>query len=227
MEGATLPQTLPTELKTYERVWEKRDRDNVQLKKLLPVDFVRSTVTKHVNHDLILAAAAGVGIVADRLHQSVVSARVGDDPAWRFRGFALPILLPRVDDLSWAQIAELRRDRSMQRFRLLLNELEHEALNEAASGGDVERLLHQLYAGKLVEAQAAAVSKLGQARELAGGFIVGVAADVATAGLIAPFGTVAGAAVGTAVSAVQSVRRRNATKWMSVDARLREMTAGR
>ena len=55
----------------------------------------------------------------------------------RATGFAVPILFPRVSDLSWEAIKRLRDDKHMRRFRQVMREVEAAALDTAV-GGDLE-----------------------------------------------------------------------------------------
>ncbi len=59
--------------------WTWDDDRNLALERAIPERFVRSTVIKHANRDLALAATTGVTASIDALHLQVVQQRFRDD----------------------------------------------------------------------------------------------------------------------------------------------------
>lgn len=199
--------------------WTWADERNDALEQAIPDRFVRSTVIKHANRDLALVATAGVTASVDALHLRVVEQRFRDDTNWRFRGFAVPILFPSVADLPWEDIARLRRDPQMSRFRAVLGEVEEEAMLEAISG-DIEAAAHHAYENHLVGA-VGSIEGVGAAfRNTTLDFVIGAAAGIATTGITGPIGIAGGAALGAATGAAfdvrKIIRRRRSSSWVSV-----------
>ena len=71
---------------------------------------------------------------ANGLHSQLVAQRFRDEAGWKFQGYAIPFLFPQIGDWTWQQIANLRRDPNMTRFRAVLREIEDEAAAEAGAG---------------------------------------------------------------------------------------------
>ena len=115
--------------------WTWADQHNPYLDQAIPGRFVRTAVIKNANNDLALAAAAGCTVTIDGVHSQVVAQRFGDETGWKLRGYAIPFVFPQVGDWSWREIADLRRDPNMARFRAVLREIEEEAAAEAAERG--------------------------------------------------------------------------------------------
>jgi hypothetical protein len=105
---------------------------------------VRSAVIKNANTDLALGAAAGCTVPVDGLHAQVFAQRFGQESGWKLRGYAVPFLFPQIGGWTWEEIADLRRDRNMARFRAKLSEIEAEAADEAR-GGDLEVAVRHVY----------------------------------------------------------------------------------
>jgi hypothetical protein len=124
--------------------WTWADERNAQLEQAIPERFVRGAVIKNANNDLAIAIAAECTITIDGLHSQIVGQRFRDEEGWKLRGYSIPILFPQIGAWSWQQIADLRRDRNMTRFRAVLGEIEHEAAAEAV-GGDLEAAAHHAY----------------------------------------------------------------------------------
>ena len=70
-------------------------------KQAIPIKFVRDTLIKSANRDLVLAAAAAVSVTTDRLHSQVVARRFNDQPGWNLQGYAIPLLFPQAGELPW------------------------------------------------------------------------------------------------------------------------------
>lgn len=89
-------------------------------------------------------------------------------------GLLCPGPLPRVGDLPWDVIANMRRDRNMVRFRSVLREVEQEAAAEVV-GGDVGTAAHHAYERHLADASgrlegaATAVRRTGLGIVISGG----------------------------------------------------------
>jgi hypothetical protein len=202
--------------------WKKRDNGNAALERLVPEGFVRSALVNHIADDLAVGACAGWDTSVDRFHGQVVNARFAGDASLRGRGFALPILIPRVDRLGWEDIIALRRLPTMARLRSELRDVEEEALEIDASG-DIELAVRKAFDRKL----RAAACDVGGVRCVAGhavvNLVIGVAIGYATLGL-AVMGPVAGGAAGMAITGgleVREVVRRRADRaWIGAMGRI-------
>jgi len=108
------PSEMASEFKKVEDRWKRRDDANGALARLVPEQFVRSRLVDSVSHDLAVGASGGWDVSVDRFHGRVIGARFAGDATIQTRGFALPILVPRVGDLDWADIfARWKANRSM------------------------------------------------------------------------------------------------------------------
>jgi hypothetical protein len=101
-------------------------------------------VIKNANNDLALATAAACTVTMDGLHSQVMAQRFGDEAGWKLNNYAIPFLFPQIGDWTWQQIADLRCDPNMVRFRSVLREIEEEAAAEAG-GGDLETAVRHAY----------------------------------------------------------------------------------
>lgn len=135
--------------------WRRADDRNAALERAIPERFVRSAVIDNADRDLGFAAQYGLAVSADPLHTKVIAERFRDEGGWRLRGLAVPLLFPEVSDWDWEDVAGLRRDRHMTRFRAILRDAGQEAAAEA-SGGDVEAAARRAYRRHLVGALHAA-----------------------------------------------------------------------
>ena len=213
------PTDLSANLEKIERQWRQVDEASPALTRLLPESFVRSRVLADVCHDLATGASGRWDVSLDRLHGEIVRARFATDGPFEGRSFALPVLVPRVADLSWEDVSEIRRHRSIARLRDVLCEVEAEALEIAGTGGDLERALHLAYRNKVAQASEPVRLIRSTAATAAGELIVGATAGYLTMGL-SLMGPIAGAAIaGTAMTALHvrdRVRERRASSWIGV-----------
>jgi hypothetical protein len=203
--------------------WTREDEGNSALQRAIPVPFVRGEVIKSTNRDLALAAAAGVAVTVDPLHQQVAAQRFNDPDAWKFRGYAVPLLFPWIGDLSWEEIADLRRDRQMARFRAELQEVEEEAM-AAAADGDLKTAAEHVYRRHLADYSETLPSVGGIAHRTLTGFVIGGIAGFYVYGIVGPLGTVAGAALGAAGTTVIDIREvilgRRSRGWICMNQRI-------
>ena len=199
--------------------WTQADERNPYLDEVIPGRFVRAAVIKSANNDLALAAAAGCTVTMDGLHSQVVAQRFGDEAGWKLRGYAIPFLFPQIGDWTWQQIAGLRRDPNMARFRAVLGEIEEESAAEAG-GGDLEAAVRHAYERH----SAAAVPQLtGFARAsgtIVAGYVISTGSGLVTFGLKGLAADLASAAVGAMPGAFMGVRevfrQRRSRGWMTV-----------
>lgn len=205
--------------------WTNLDHANAALRQAIPEQFVRSLVIKHANRDLALATHAGLALTQDGLHGAVVARRFGPARHEQTPGFAIPILFPRVGDLSWADIQALRQDRHMVRFRKIMRDVEAQALDQALSG-DVEAAAHSAYQAVLARAAGEIETLTTRFKRLAMSLVLGGASGIATMGLAGPTGVVVGAGTGTIIEAgregVSRARVRRDRGWLSLAQRLAE-----
>jgi hypothetical protein len=66
--------------------WTWADERNSALEDAMPGRFVRGVVIKNANRDLAIAAASGLGVMADPLHMQVIIQRFNDEKGWRLGG---------------------------------------------------------------------------------------------------------------------------------------------
>lgn len=213
------PGDLPPPFEKLRDRWKRSDDRNAALYRLVPENYVRSRVVEHISQDLAAGAAGGWDISVDRLHGRVIGARFAEDATLRTNGAALPLLMPRVGDLAWDDIVEIRRHKAIQRLREVLRDVEAEAFEVAASGGDLEDAMRKAYTAKV----AAAVDDVRLIRSIAAHLVaelaVGAGAGYATTGL-AVVGPIAGAAIAAGVMgtwhARSLIRERRQRAWVGV-----------
>ena len=207
------------DVKRIAQDWIRADEHNPYLDEVIPGRFVRAAVIKNANNDLALASAAGCTVTMDGLHSQVVAQRIGDEAGWKFRGYAIPFLFPQVGDWTWQQIADLRRDPNMARFRAVLVEIEEEATAEA-SGGDLEAAVHHAYER---HSAAAAPSLTGFGRAagtIVAGYVISGGSGLVTFGLKGLAADLASAGVGSVPGALMAIReifrQRKSRGWVTV-----------
>lgn len=213
------PDRLPPPFEKLRDGWKRSDDRNAALNRLVPENFVRSRLVDHVSQDLAAGAAGGWDIGVDRLHGRVIGARFAADATLRAHGAALPLLIPRVGDLAWEDIVEIRRLKAIARLREVLREVEAEAFAVAASGGDLEDAMRKAYTAKV----SAAVEDVRLIRSTAAHVVaelaVGAGAGYATTGL-AVLGPIAGAAMAAGAMgtwhARSLIRERRQRAWVGV-----------
>lgn len=98
---------MADEFKNLECRWKRRDDANGALARFEPEHFVRSQLVDSVSHDLAVGASGGWDVSVDRFHGKVIGARFAGDGTIQTHGLALPILVPRVGDLGWADIVRI------------------------------------------------------------------------------------------------------------------------
>jgi hypothetical protein len=213
------PNSLPGEVGRLATRWRWADERNPALERAMPVRFVRDTVIGNANHDLAGAASDGYVVTIDPVHAQVVAQRFRDDDGWRLRGYVVPIVIPQVGDLPWETIANLRRDKHMERFRAVLREVENEAAAEAA-GGDIESAAHHAYERHLADATGKLEGIGGPARRAVFGFVTAGAGALAAVGIPGPGGMLTGAAIGIVPGVIldvrQTIRRRRSYGWVGL-----------
>jgi hypothetical protein len=221
------PSDMAPEFKKLEDQWKRWDGRNDALIRLVPENFVRSRILDDVSHDLAIGASGGWDVSVDRFHGQVVGARFASGGTLQSKGLALPVLVPRVGDLTWEEVAKLRRLKAIQQLRAVLREVESEAFDVARSGGDLEAAMHHAYEKKL----AGVSEKLHGIRSTAAmgiaELLVGAGAGYATTGL-ALLGPAAGAGITAALMTGWHVRRavrgRRQRSWIGIMDAISEAT---
>lgn len=175
--------------------WIWADQRNARLERAIPGRFVRDAVIKNADNDLAVATAAECTMTMDGLHSQVIARRFGDEQDWQLRGYSIPILFPQIGDWTWQDIADLRGDSNMARFRAVMREVETAAADEAA-GGDLEAAAHHAYERHLADAVPALARISWVAKNTTVGFVIGGIAGFLTMGITGPGGPLAGAALG-------------------------------
>lgn len=199
--------------------WRRADERNAVLERAIPERFVRSAVIENADRDLGFAAQYGLAVSADPFHAKVIAERFRAESGWKLRGLALPLPSPDVSDWDWEDVAALRRDRYMTRFRAILREAGQEAAADA-SGGDVEAAVRRAYRRHLIGALDAVAGTGAAAHTVLQGFVIGGVPGFAVTGLTSPVGIAAGAALGIAPGAILNVRdmtqRRQSRGWITL-----------
>jgi len=178
------------------------DGRNPCLEQAIPGRFVRAAVIKNADNDLALPAGAGCSVTMDGLHAQVIAQRFGDEAGWKVQEYAIPFLFPQIGDWTWQEIADLRRDKNMARFRAVLRDIEDEAAAEAGTG-DLEAAVRHAYERHSAAAvprltgfgRAAATIVVGYVISSGSGLVMfglkGLAADLASVpGIPVPSGAV-------------------------------------
>lgn len=213
------PGPVAPEMQRLADRWKRHDARNSVLERLEPDYFVRSLLIDHVSQDLTTGVAGGWDISLDRYHGDVVNARFSDSKAVESRAFALPILIPKVGNLSWAEVAAIRHHPAIERMRKVLHEVEAEAAQAATGNGDIESAVQGAYNGK-VQAALSHVENLGSSvRHVLAELLVGTGAGYSTFAL-GLAGPVAAGTIGATVMAgfhVHEIRHyRRRTAWLGV-----------
>jgi len=159
----------------------------------------------------------------DSLHSQVVAQRFGDAAGWKWQGYAMPFLFPQVGDWTWEEIAELRRDPNMVRFRGVLQEIEQKASVEV-SGGDLEAAVRHAYERHSAKAVPQLTGYTQAAAVIVLGYVISNGSDLATFGLKGLAANLATAAVGSVPGAAMSIRevsrQRRSRGWVTVRNRI-------
>jgi len=165
-------------------------------------------------------------MTADTLHARVLASRLEDREGWSQQGFALPLLLPRVGQFQWTEIAELRQDKALDLLRGIWREIEEEALSEALAGGDLERAVHNSYERKLKRVTEKVEAMRGVAIDTCIALVLSVT-GAAVGGLVAgpggmALGTVGPTAITGGINALKVLGNRPARRWLALDTRIRQ-----
>lgn len=200
------PSEMAPEFKKLKDQWKRWDGRNDALTRLVPENFVRSRILDDVSHDLAIGASGGWDVSVDRFHGQVVGARFASDGTHQSKGLALPVLVPRVGDLTWGDVTKIRRLKAIQQLRAVLREVESEAFEVARSGGDVEAAMHRAYEKKLAGLSEKVHGIRSTAAMGVAELLVGAGAGYATTGL-ALLGPAVGAGVTAALMTGWHVRR--------------------
>jgi hypothetical protein len=103
-------------------VLSRRDREvseDPDVQAVLPEHFVRDLVVKQANRDMLVGAAYGSAVSMDGLHRRILTAQIRNGAAApAFGRHALTILVPDVRRMTWANIVEIRANRSRKLRRL-------------------------------------------------------------------------------------------------------------
>jgi hypothetical protein len=222
------PSGVPVELQRLGVQWKRIDDENAALERLVPERFVRLQLITHVSDDLATGLAGGWDVGLDRFHGEVVSARFADDATVQPYGFALPILVPRVGNLGWDDVAAIRRLPAIERLRKVLEEVELEAAEASARGDDIESTVRTAYDAKVRDVVSDVEGLGGSLAHGLAELVVSTAAGYGTValGLTGPaVAGVVGATVMTGLHVREVRRRRRATAWLGVMNAISEATA--
>ncbi len=200
-------------------VLARMDREVSQdedVKSLLPEPFVRDAVVQGVHRDLLVGAAYQSAVSVDALHGQVLRARIASgDVVPAFGPQALSILVPECRDLSWEDVAELRRHRSLGKYRSVLREVESAAWDESTSVAEFERTVHEEFQKRLLAISDA--KSLPRRLRRAG---INVAVGELT-GLALTRVPGAGAGAGLVLAASQEIQGWSARRWVAAHQSMR------
>lgn len=188
------------------------DVDDGWLTSELQERWSRNLVSKSVAHDLVLANGLAAALSMDNRHALVTEARVRrGEAAVVLGGHAQALLLPNTSDMSWSDLATVRRDRGLKRLRAVLREVEAEALGESGSLAELDRRISIIFARELARIQStSALSRKNMVATVVG-LIVGEGVGIATAGVPAAGGIIGGAVGALAGEASQ---RLGSDRWV-------------
>jgi hypothetical protein len=199
--------------------WTWADERNPYLDQVIPGRFVRAAVIKNANNDLAVGTAAGCSVTMDGLHSQVVAQRFGNEAGWKFQGYAIPFLFPQVGDWTWQEIADLRGERNMARFRAVLAEIEQEAAAEARTG-DLEAAVRHVYERHSAAATPEPAGLARAAGTMVAGYVISAGSGLATFGLKGLAADLASATVGAVPGTFMGVRevfrQRRSRGWVTV-----------
>ena len=122
------------------------------------------------------------------------------------RAFALPILVPGVQDLSWTEVASLRQHPSIRQLRDVLQEIEGLALERIDQGVPADEAVRCVYDERLRKLAEDVQIVRPLAKSAAVGLVAGTGLGYATMGL-ALFGPIIGAAAGTAIGTAVEAKK--------------------
>lgn len=209
------PNEPAPEFRRLQDQWRRVDDGNGALQRLVPEQFVRGRLVQHIDDDLTIGMAGGWDVSVDQFHGRVIGARFASDGPFIGRGWALPILVPRVGDLSWGDVAYIRHLRPIARLREVLREVEAEAYEVVRSGGDLEAALHSTYTRKVAHASEEVDGIRSVAATAVLELLVGAGASYAVTGL-SLLGPLAGAVIMTGWHVGRIVRERRQRAWIGV-----------
>jgi hypothetical protein len=214
---------LPRDVSALADEWSRADQRNGALQAAEPVARIRNVLIENANRDVALATLEGFSTAVDSLHAQVVTRRFQDVDGWRTEGYALPIILPNVANLSWEEIVEIRRDRNVARFRAVLHEVEAEVALRAPTEG-LQSAVRRVYMRRLGEAAARVEGLTGPALRAALVAVFGYGSGMVTQGIAGGRGVAAGALLAASTGSVFDVRnvlkRRRAYGWVTVHQRI-------
>ena len=216
----------PQQTQDLAKHWAAIDAFNPALMSTIPVKFARNLIIENANLDLAVISAAEQRTSAafEPLHMDVVARRLAGDSGWRMTGFSVPILLPRVGNLSWEAIADLRRNRHIKRLRSVLQDIEDSSLAEAQSG-DVESATRHAFEQYQVHAVGAAKSIARIVGGAAVSMVISTGVGISTMALSpavaisASAGVAATQSVASGTAAAYQEQRRNG--WLTLAQQLR------
>ncbi|MGD9891151.1 MAG: hypothetical protein AB7R89_09230 [Dehalococcoidia bacterium] len=207
--------------------WNDVDKVDPGLHEAFPEQFVRGMLVDSANTDLFVGSQLGAAVSLDRFHKSLVMFRLMRGEAKSVLGHkTLDILVPKVTDLDWNDIDEVRKHKDLNHLRAVLRDIEAEALESATSLNDLPETIRSRYEEKLREAQARVEGTWGRwlTRGLIGSVVgeaVGVAFGVPMVGGAVGIvvANAAGEAVGLGIDRL--LGRRDRVRWVSADNALR------
>lgn len=218
-------RSIPSEIGSVARRWTDIDKANAVLARRFPADHVRSRVISDTNEDLALAGASGLVLSADPLHSQVLASRLDDRQGWRLQGFALPIVVPAVGDLSWETIRDLRKDKALRYLRSAMLEIEFAAMEAATSQGDLESAVRGALEVEVAKTNGKEDELNATLKRTIVGVVVATGIGFATTGVTGPLGIVVAAfgssIVGAILDARTALQTRQSRAWMGSLARIK------
>ncbi len=127
--------------KSHARDMAKEDLRQPRYWRRKASDWLRDLVLENLNYDLLLGSYASATISADGYFRPLLARKTAmPDPAPGH--LAIRVLVPRLTDLSWPQIAEIRDMNAIISFRQAILEIESQAREMVTGGGDIRDAIH-------------------------------------------------------------------------------------
>lgn len=181
--------------------------------------FLRSTLLKALNHDLLTTAAINATLSADPLHSALMERKMiksGFAPSLRL--LVVQTSLPSVRSVPWDEVIDLRSDPGMIEFRRVIREIEAEAL-ASVDGATIEDIRNRIQIEWNERMADTLASNRSSLREVATGTAESVLLDLINVPV--PF-------LGTAIGLARDLNALKETRksWLSVFMRLARSNSG-
>jgi hypothetical protein len=203
--------------KTIADRWYRTDARDAELQRLWPDQFVRDAYVKGAHLDMAFSAQLGAALSVDPAHVPVVAARYRAGEAQPVLGHrALHLFVPV--GFTWADVADLRRNKALVEYRAVLRDVEATALDQTVSLEGLDAAIAMAYLDRVAQAEARRPSRWVRLAVDALGLLVGAAGGLAAVGTPIVGGLVGAAA---AHAGGEVAERLTHPRWLAVHHRLR------